>query len=59
MSSLSDELDKEILARIETIESPDYKYPPRFKKSDYIGMALMGVVCFIGSVAVIIYSYGM
>ena len=56
MSSFSDELNRDILERVEAIESPDYKYPPRIKKADYIGFALLAVVCLAGSVAVILYG---
>ena len=56
MSSFSDELYKEIDARIAEIESPDYKYPLRFRKIDWIGMAFCAAVCLIGSVVVIIYG---
>ena len=59
MSSFTDDINRDILERIETIESPEYEYPPRIKKSDYIGMAVMVVVCLIGSVGVIYYGTAM
>lgn len=59
MSSFSEELDKEILARIEEMESPEFKYPPRFRKGDWIGFAIVAAVCLIGSVGVIIHGANM
>jgi len=56
MSSFIDEINKDILERVEEIESPDYVFPERFKKGDYIGLALVAAICLIGSIAVIIYG---
>ena len=55
MSSFTEELDKELVARIETIESSDYKYPPRFNKNDWTWMAVTTVVFFITTVALAVY----
>jgi len=57
--SFSEELNKEILSRIELMESPDYQYPPRFRKNDWIGFGLVLAACLIGVVGVVIYSGAM
>ena len=59
MSSFTADIDREIEERIAAIESPDYKYPPRFKKSDWAGIVILTAVCLFGSAAVIIYGAGM
>ena len=59
LSAFSDELDKEIEKRVEAMESGDHKYPPRFRKGDWIGFGVVTVISLISSVWVIIYGANM
>ena len=59
MESMTEELDRELLARLETMESPDYKYPPRFNKNDWLWMAVCTAACLIATVALAAYCAAM
>lgn len=43
--SFEELLQEELESRITEIESPDYEYVPRLKKSDYVGMIVTVVIC--------------
>ncbi len=45
------EVDKEILNRIEEMESPDYEFPKRFSKGDYILVAAVAAICLFAVIA--------
>ena len=45
--SFEELLQEELESRITEIESPDYEYVPRLKKSDYIGMIATAAACII------------
>ena len=42
----NDVLEQEIIKRIEDMEKPDYEFPLRFSKKDYIVTAVVVVLCF-------------
>ncbi len=44
------EINEEVLRRIELMEDPDYDPGPPLNKKDYIGIIVVGLVCIIGMI---------
>jgi hypothetical protein len=42
-----DDLNQEIEARLQAMESPDYTFPPRFGRRDYFTALLVALICFL------------
>lgn len=53
MNHKEDALETAILKKIEEMEAPDYIFPPRFTRADYItviaGILLCAVTLFLGA----------
>ncbi len=51
--NFQDNLDREIEKRINIMESPDYMFPKRFSKADYISSVVVVIAC----IGFIIYGF--
>lgn len=51
MKSFDDELNEELIKRIEIIESSSYEFPKKLNKIDYIAIIITIVICFIGIIS--------
>lgn len=51
MSEYDEKLNTEIEDRISEMEKPDYEFPQRFSKTDYIITAVVIGVCLIAVIA--------
>ena len=51
MKSFEDELNEDLIKRIEIIESSNYEFPPKFNKMDYIVVIITIFICLVGIVA--------
>jgi hypothetical protein len=47
MNHNEDALEQEILKKIEEMEAPDYVFPPRFSKGDYITVIVCILICAV------------
>ncbi len=56
MSSFLEQLSREIDLRIEEIESPDYQYPKRIRKADWIGLFLVVLVSAAIIIGLVVYT---
>ncbi|MEN1966592.1 hypothetical protein WMZ97_00820 [Lentibacillus sp. N15] len=46
--NLSNDMDKEIIERINKMESASYDHGPCLKRADFIGIATLGIICIAG-----------
>ena len=51
MNESEDILEQKILEKIEEIERPDYVFPPRFSKTDYLSVLISILVCSVFLIA--------
>ena len=47
MNHTEDALEQEILKKIEEMEAPGYKFPPRFNQNDYITVVVCILICAV------------
>ena len=47
MNHNEDALEQEILKKIKEMEDPDYVFPPRFSKGDYITVVVCILICAV------------
>ena len=45
MNKPEDMLEQKILEKIEEMESPDYVFPPRFARGDYLSVLIGILIC--------------
>ncbi len=46
-----DEINEEVLRRIEIMDDPGYDAGPPLNKSDYIGILVVGIISIVGMIA--------
>lgn len=47
-TNIKDQMNKEIVKRINVMESESYDHGPQLKRADLIGAAALGIICIAG-----------